>query len=132
MYTQAKHTSIISVRCNVSVQHAVGTSHVQNGPFHTMSTNKQTKMLTEPRKLTSLGLFSHSCINRITGLSKTLKTITWIALMLAILDAVEDPDVGKLRTIAQEATDHMRWHDFGCKAFWDSNPELSCLKLNLD
>ena len=45
---------------------------------------------------------------------------------------VEDPDVGKLRTIDQEAVDLTRGHNFDCKVFWDSNPELSCLKLTLD
>ena len=46
--------------------------------------------------------------------------------------AFEDPDVGKLRTVAHEAIGVMRGRDFGWKAFWDSNPEWSCLKLTLD
>ena len=45
---------------------------------------------------------------------------------------VEDLDMGKLRTIAQEEMGLMRGHNFGWKAFWDLNPDLSCLKLKLD
>ena len=40
--------------------------------------------------------------------------------------------MGKWRTCAQEAIDFMRGHNFGWKALWDSNPELSCLKLTLE
>jgi hypothetical protein len=43
--------------------------------------------------------------------------------MLAILIVVGDPDVGKLRTIAQDATGHTREHSFGWKALWDLNPD---------
>jgi hypothetical protein len=32
---------------------------------------------------------------------------------------VKELDVGKLRTIAQEAIDLMRGHNFGWKIFWD-------------
>jgi hypothetical protein len=46
--------------------------------------------------------------------------------------AVEDPDVSKLRTIAGEAIGLMRGYNFGWKAFWDWNPELSCLKLKMN
>jgi hypothetical protein len=38
----------------------------------------------------------------------------------------------KLRTIAQEEIGLLRGHNFGWKAFWDSNPDWSCLKLKLD
>jgi hypothetical protein len=40
--------------------------------------------------------------------------------------------MGKLRTIAQEEIGLLRGHNFGWKAFWDSNPDWSCLKLKLD
>jgi hypothetical protein len=43
---------------------------------------------------------------------------------------VEDPDMGKLRTIAQEAISVMQGQNFGWKAFWDLNPEY--LKLTMD
>jgi hypothetical protein len=52
--------------------------------------------------------------------------------MLTISLAVEDHDVDKLRTIAQEAIGLMRGHCFGWKAFWHSNPEWSCVKLNFE
>jgi hypothetical protein len=39
--------------------------------------------------------------------------------MLVILVMVEDPDVGKLRTIAQDAIVRMRGHSFSWKALWD-------------
>ena len=39
--------------------------------------------------------------------------------------------MGKPGTIAQEAIGLMTGDDFGCKAFWDSNPEWPCLELNL-
>ena len=45
--------------------------------------------------------------------------------------AVEDLDVGKLRTIVQGAIGLMRRHNFGWKAFWDSKPDWSCLRLRL-
>jgi len=45
---------------------------------------------------------------------------------------VEDPDLGKMKTIAQEKIGFMRGHNFGRKAFWDSNQELSCLKLTIE
>jgi len=45
---------------------------------------------------------------------------------------VEDPDVDKLRTTPQKSIGLMRGHNFGWKAFWDSNPEWSCLKLMID
>ena len=62
--------------------------------------------------------------------SVTHKTISLIALMLVILVAVEDPNVGKLRTIVQDAIGRMRGHSFGWKALWDSKPEWSCSKLD--
>jgi len=43
--------------------------------------------------------------------------------------AVEEDDVGKLRTIAEEAIDLIGWgggYNFGKKASWNSNPEWSC------
>jgi hypothetical protein len=45
---------------------------------------------------------------------------------------VEDPDVGKLRTIDQEAVGLIREHNFGWKAFWYSNPEWLCLESMID
>jgi len=39
--------------------------------------------------------------------------------------AFEDYDVGKLGTIVQEAIYLIGGHNFGKKAFWDSNPEWS-------
>ena len=46
--------------------------------------------------------------------------------------AAEDLDMGKLRTIAQEAIVLMGGYCFGWKAFWDSNPEWSCLELKIE
>jgi hypothetical protein len=43
--------------------------------------------------------------------------------------AVADLDVDKLRTILQEAVGLLKWHNFGWKAFWDSDPDWSYLKL---
>jgi hypothetical protein len=45
---------------------------------------------------------------------------------------VEEPDVGKMKTIVQEKIGLMRGHTFGWKAFWDLNQEWSCLKLMID
>jgi len=46
--------------------------------------------------------------------------------MLAIVVVVEDPNVGKLRTIFQDEIGRMRGHSFGWKALWDLNPDWSC------
>ena len=43
--------------------------------------------------------------------------------------AVEDLDVGKLRSTAEEAEGRTRGHNFSSKAFWDSNPDWSCLRM---
>jgi hypothetical protein len=40
-------------------------------------------------------------------------------------------DVGKLRTIAHEELGLLKGHIFGWNVLWDSNPDLSCLKLKL-
>jgi hypothetical protein len=40
-----------------------------------------------------------------------------------ILISVEDSNVGKMWTSAQEAIGIMRGHSFGWKAFWDTSPE---------
>jgi len=45
---------------------------------------------------------------------------------------VEDPDVGKLRTTAQEAIGLIREHNFGWRAFWYLNQKWSCLKSMID
>jgi hypothetical protein len=45
---------------------------------------------------------------------------------------VEDPEEGKLRTIAQDEIGLMRGHNFGWQAFRDSSPERSSLKLTID
>ena len=46
--------------------------------------------------------------------------------------AVEDQDVGNLRTITEEVIGLTSGHDFDWKAFWNSNPEWACFKLTLD
>jgi hypothetical protein len=46
--------------------------------------------------------------------------------MLVILVAVEDPDVDKMRTIAQDAIGRIRGHSFAWKSVWDLNPDWSC------
>jgi hypothetical protein len=46
--------------------------------------------------------------------------------------AAEDFNLGKLRTIAQDAVGLTRGYCIGWKAFRDSNPEWSYLKLKID
>jgi len=46
--------------------------------------------------------------------------------------AVEDLEVGKLRSTAQDAEGPMRGggHNFNWKVFWDSKPDWSCLRMS--
>jgi len=48
-------------------------------------------------------LFSHSCFNQLLGLSNTSNYNWDCASLKKNPAAVEDPDVGKIRTIAHEA-----------------------------
>jgi hypothetical protein len=72
--------------------------------------------------LTYLYLFSHSYVAAWLG-SKT-DTFNYNGDFTRVNNfPVEDRDVGKLRTIGQEALRLMRGINFGWKTFWDSKPE---------
>jgi hypothetical protein len=78
-------------------------------------------------------LFGHSCVTASLGsVTDTLNRNWDWAYANEFPVAVEDPDLNKLRTISQEAIGRMRGRNFDWKAFWDSKPQWSFLKLTLD
>jgi len=69
----------------------------------------------------------HSCVNRISV--SVTDTLNWdCACTNDFPFTVEHLDVSKHRTIAQETIGLKKGHNFGWKAFWDSNPDRSCLQ----
>jgi hypothetical protein len=79
----------------------------------------------------SLDLFSLSYV--ITSLGSITDTFNYYGDFTYINNSpLEDRDVGKLRTIDQEALLFMWGFNLGWKASWDSKPERSCLILTIE
>ena len=67
-------------------------------------------------------MFSHSCVTASLGSVTDTLNYNWgCAYTNEFPVAVEDLDMGKLRTIAEEAIGLMRGHNFGWKAACNRN-----------
>jgi hypothetical protein len=76
-------------------------------------------------------LFNLSYVTASLGsVTETLNYNKYCAYANEFQVTIEDPDVGKLRTIALEAIGLIRGHNFGWNAFWYSNP-MFMFKVNV-
>jgi hypothetical protein len=90
-------------------------------------TNQRAKWegrLTRKRKTTSLYQFSHSFVTTSLGSISDTLIVTGISLMLTISRHGWRPRCGQ--TEDRCSSSNMLGHNFGWKAFWNSNQEWSC------